>query len=305
MKKNKRPQIGIAWAKMPLSEEELELIHPRHRKRPFLLCENMGSFYYAFPCTSNIEHNNTRYENQKVILKTDLNFNKSLVNLGQVYELPKENIIDFIHPIRPLYNNEIIKKINACSDYSNYPEDFIEYYAKFDYTLETDDLVELYDQLYIINESKRKYFNVSKVYPYPVNKSTLAEVDGLKYYISLESKDLHKSNPFQYRSHIPEFSTKEKKPISIKEKDFSKLYNLEPGMIISYNNEDKTYKMIVLENCITDLYIITGEEKDTYNNFELMTIPVDTNIDYKVVGLLNESRLAKLNSEKNKIKEKI
>lgn len=305
--KKEKIKFEIAWAMMPLPKEKLELINQFHRKRPYLLCMDMDSFYYAFPCTSNVFNNNIRYENQKIDLRTDLSYNKSLANIGEVFKLPKENILGSIKPIHSCYYNRIIKKLNACSEYSNYPQEFVDYISKFDYSLETNDLIELDEQLFIITEIKQKDYIVSKVYSYPINNYYPEDVDGLKYFVIPESYKFAKNESFKYRSRIPGYAIKDKYPINIENKDYSKLYNLEPGMIISYNENGNINKMVVLENCITDLFVICGEEKQMYRDYKPMTIPVDTKIEYKVTGYLSDDRTKILieNTNENIITKKL
>ena len=299
MKNNQVPMFKIAWALMPLPKEELELISHYHRHRPYLLCMEKDSFYYAFPCTSNLFHNNIRYENQKIELKTILSESKSLVDIGKVYKLPKENLRSYIEFISPIYNNEILKKLNACSEYSDYPEEFMDYFRQFNYSLEKDDLIELEEELYVITDLKPRNYSASKVYSYPLNNSYPVITDGLRYFVSPESYIIDKKDLYKYRSHIKDFSEKEKEPISIEEKDYSKLYNLEPGMIITYKTGENTNKMVILDNCITRLFGIYGEEKQMYRDYKPITIRVDTEIDYKVTGYLTEERTKKLIEKTN------
>ena len=297
MKENEL-QFNVAWAQMPMRKEQLELIEIGHRRRPYLLCMDMESYYYAFPCTSKIYSNNTRYENEKVVFESALSNYKSLAILAKVDKLPYENICSHIYDLNQRYNNEIIKKINACSQYSDYPKEFEEYFSNFNYSLDLKDLIELDEQLYFITNQDEKDFIVSKVYPFPVKNTSIAFADGLKYYISDESYKLDKNGSYKYRSHINYYDNTGQALIKKEQKDYSKLYNLEPGMIIKYDDN----KMVVLENCITDLFVLSGKDGNTYSTFETMTIPVDTKIDYKIDGFLQEERLVKLI---NKTNEKI
>ena len=89
---------------MPLSEEEIETIPYNHRIRPYLLCMDMGDYYYAFPTTSKILSNKTRYENEKVII----NETSSLVILHKIFRLPKRNLLERPRYLRRECSNEII-----------------------------------------------------------------------------------------------------------------------------------------------------------------------------------------------------
>ncbi len=294
MKENEL-QFNVAWAQMPMRKEQLELIEIGHRRRPYLLCMDMDSYYYAFPCTSKLYDNNIRYENQKVVFSSELSYHESLANLGNVYELPYENIYSRIYGINPKYNNEIIKKINACSKYSDYPKDFEEYFSNFNYSLDIKDLIEIDEQLFFITDQDENNYIASKVYPFPVKDTSIAFTDGLKYFITQESFKLDKNESYEYRSHINYYDNTGQALIKKEQKDYSKLYNLEPGMVIKYDDN----KMVVLENCITDLFVLNGKEGNTYSTFESMTIPVNSKIDYKIEGFLQDERLVKLMNKTN------
>ena len=299
MVKDNNVKFQLAWAFMPLDADKLDRIETSHRIRPYLLCMDMGSFYYAFPCTSKLFNTSDRYANEKAVIKSSAFFGSSLVRLGEVYKLPKELISGKIHSLMDTYDNELIKKINACSKYSNYPEEFINHYKDLPYHCNINDLVESKDQLYVITGYKGQKFIGRRVYPFPIDESSLEKVDGLKFYVSLSAVHLLDKDEIKYRSCLDGYCNRMKEIIHLEEvKDYSKLYNLEPGMIISHNDD----RYIVVENHITELDVLVGKEEQTYSMFEPAKIPGDSKFRYEVVGFLEDKRFDKL-LESKKIKE--
>ena len=201
----------IAWAQILLSEE-VETIPYNHRIRPYLLCMDIGDYYYAFPTTSKILSNKTRYENEKVII----NETSSLVILHKIFRLPKRNLLK-----RPRYLRR------ECSNES--------------YSLEENDIIEYNGESHLIIEIDNEKYYLHKVHSYPVNGSVLVEIDGCKYYIDITSLyKLNKSENHIYSTRISKHSLKGtnikdwilNRPILRNQKDHPLRKNLIPGMVI-------------------------------------------------------------------------
>ena len=292
----------IAWAYMPLTEEEIETIPYSHRKRPYLLCMDMGDYYYAFPATSNVYNNKTRYENEKIVI----NNGGSLIKIGEVSKLPKDYLLEYPRDISEEYSNEIIKKINACISYSKYPQEFIDFFMNKEYYLEENDIVEHNGELYLIIETNNVKYYLHRVYPYPVNGSVLVEMDGCKYYIDISCLyELNKSENLTYYTRIGECSLEGinikdwllSKQILRNQKDYTQFNNLVPGMVIDvcFNNED--IRMVILEKHGNEIEALYGSPYITYSNYQLGCFSNDNILSYSVFNTLSDERLEKLRSK--------
>ena len=292
----KKESFKIAWAKMPIDDEELEKIEEDHRIRPYLLCMDKGAFYYAFPCTSKISKT-SRYENEKIVLRSSLSDSPTLVNVGELFVLPKDNILGYEHSVDSKYSNEIIKKINACIKYRNYPQEFIDYLQSKEYKCGVNDLVEVDGLLYVLVGDRDEDFVGYRVYPYPVDYSYMSVVDGLRYYISPKRFYTLKSDEITYRSRLHGI---EDDTIIESTTDYSKIYNLEPGMIIKCEDKEKIIVIIILENYKDSLETMVGRDDESYSNFSPLTIPGTAKFEYEVVGYLTSDRVEKLIELKDK-----
>ena len=116
--------FSLVWALMPLSPSELQQIPKGHRIRPYLVFEINGE-YYGFPCTSNVFNNNNRYANSQVVLNYHEYYKKTLVKLEKVYKIPLNNFKGFFKPVYKNDENEIVKKIQANFQFSDYPPEVI------------------------------------------------------------------------------------------------------------------------------------------------------------------------------------
>lgn len=310
MEETNELELTLVWALMPLSEEELEEIPPSHRIRPYLLCLEKEEYFYAFPATSQVFDSKIRYQNEKVIL-TAIDYRKSLINLGKIYQLPKENIYSDEYPIDPRYKNEIIKKIQANFDYGNYPEEVKEKYKNKQTTFSCNDLVEIRGQLYVvIGTYNNEQLIVYPVYKYPVNKTIPKETDGLIYYVDTNNLMLVSScNVDRYCSQLFGFSygtvksEEELKTLRIRfnsrekistKKIYKNFSELEPGMIISYTYNNIIYKIIILENNGYDVEALIGNDKTPYSTFEPINLSLDMSLNYEITGMLNIKRLEDL-----------
>ena len=290
----------LVWAKMPLPDEELNLIEESHRIRPYLLFMENEDYYYSFPCTSKIFNKEIRYENSIVRLNRIIDDRKSLVLLNTVYKMPKKNLIQFAGCVPLSLENEIIKKIQANTEYCDYPEDVVNYFNSFDINYGPNDMVSVNNRLYIISSIIDDNYLCIPVHKYPVKNTYQFEVDAILYYADTVNKVLlNKGNITSYYTrttinfnNIEEYSSLFPK---IEDNiDYSKAHNLIPGMILKYNVGEEVYKMIVLTNADSGLEVLVGKEKQTYGSFIYDTIPSDSDFDYEIVGTLNSKRLQKL-----------
>lgn len=314
----------MVWAYMPLSTEEMRKIGFRHQVRPYLLCMEKKDFFYAFPSTSQVSTSKIRYQNEKVILDGAVDDKKSLVDLSRVYKLPKENIRSDEYIIFDYQANEIIKKMQACFEYCDYPEEVKEYFSHKKVSYSDNDLVESNGMLYnIVGYKGKNILFTLPVFKYPVDNTVLVETDGLKYYVDVQNivcikrEDVDKyctqlfgftrGNSMKNRTDLKElleyYSTM---PTIACNKDFTKFCNLEPGMIINYEANDVSNKMIILENYGSDLEVIVGLDGEMYRDFIPMNLPSNIDFQYEIAGTLNEERLANLiDRSKDKLNEMV
>lgn len=307
--------FSLAWAYMPLSEEEMSKIDFRHHMRPYLLCMEKDDYFYAFPCTSQVEKNKSRYQNGKVILSTDIDYKKSLVDLSKIYKLPKDNIRSEEYRVFDYQENEIIKKMQANFEYCDYPDEVKDYIGNKETFISVNDLIESNGQLFVvvgINGKNTLY--VLPVFRYPVNNTIEAETDGLKYYVKAdEILEITRSEVDKYCTQLFGFSygSNKKNKSDLRKllklyrgmstitcsRDFTKFCNLEPGMIISYKVNGVVNKMIILGNYESDLEVIAGLEDELYCDFKPMNLPSDVDFEYEIVNCLNDERLTSLQSK--------
>lgn len=316
----KQNKMCLVWAKMPLLEEELDKIEDSHRIRPYLLCLENEDYFYAFPATSKFYKEISRYINQTVLLRNIIDYRKSLVNLSKVYLLPKENILSEKYPINKESINEIIKKIQANSEYKSYPEEFENFYKNKRIEYSRDDLIEIRGMLFvIIGFTTDNRLIINPVYKYPVNNTIEKEVNGLKYYADIEKIFfVSKDHVDKYCTQLKGISCRTFKNgennkqrlkvifrnirITFKDKienckDYTIFSNLEPGMIIEYKFNDITYKLIIIENNGYDIEALCGNESETYSLFEPINIPTNIILNYQIVGTLNKKRLEELRTK--------
>ena len=300
-------RFKIAWASMPLPEEELKKIEYGHTKRPYLLCMDKKDYYYAFPCTSNVLNNKIRYENEKAIVWSSINTKPTLVKLSELTILPKDCLLSEEAVVNKDYNNEIIKKINASSEYNEFPSDFKEFFKNMDYYYDINDVVSVGDDLYIIVDNKDNETFVSfRVYPYIVNNTVPLSTDGLNYYVDVFNtvylkkdsinKYVTRIDDMYYDVYYDEALIKYLLSANVvkDDTDYSKFHNLEPGMIIKFEYNGNILKMIVLEKDVSYTTVLIGSEDEMYSNFEKTDLPNGIGLEYKIVGFLTEDRLEKL-----------
>lgn len=289
----------IAWAQMPLSEEQLKAIPHNHRVRPYLLCMDMGDYYYAFPTTSKIYDNNFRYENEKVLI----NGMSSLVRIHELYKLPKENLLEIPRVVSRVYTNEIIKKINACMKYIKYPTEFIEFFSGKEYDLEESDIIEHIGSLYLIINSDYKNFFLHRVYTFPVDNSVMIELDGAKYYVDISRiYNINKDKNPTYYTRVNQCSLDRMdirswlldRPTLRNQKDYTKIKNLIPGMVIDTFFDGESVRMIILENSGNEIKALYGDVCTTYSNYQLGSFSYDSISTYMIFSTLVDERFYKL-----------
>lgn len=289
----------IAWAQMPLSEEQLKAIPHNHRVRPYLLCMDMGDYYYAFPTTSKIYDNKYRYENEKVLI----NGMSSLVRIHELYKLPKGNLLEIPRVVSRVYTNEIIKKINACMKYIKYPTEFIEFFSGKEYDLEENDIIEHIGSLYLIINSDYKNFFLHRVYTFPVDNSVMIELDGAKYYVDISRiYNINKDKNPTYYTRVNQCSLDRMdirswlldRPTLRNQKDYTKIKNLIPGMVIDTFFDGESVRMVILENSGNEIKALYGDVCTTYSNYQLGSFGYDCISTYMIFSTLADERFYRL-----------
>ena len=304
----------LYWAYMPLSPEEMNRIPENHRIRPYLVCMEDENSFYGFPCTSNIFQNKERYVNSRAIIEYS-GYNPTLVKLDTIYKLPKENIKGFFHHIHKGDDNEIIKKIQANFEFSNYPQEVVDYFEGMNTHIGWCDVIMYNDQLYNVVGIIGKKFILIPIYRYPVNNTVECNFDGLKYYADVDKIIfLQNDGYFKYCTYTCElkYGRNVKTKEEVKELgeyyfslprvqcncDYSKLSDVEPGMILDYFEEDIMHKLIVLTKNESELEVLIGGEHDIYATFEYKKIPINTDMLFIVSGVLSDDRFIKLRAKK-------
>ena len=302
--------FSLVWALMPLSPSELQQIPKGHRIRPYLIFEINGE-YYGFSCTSNVFNKKNRYANSQVVLNYHEYYKKTLVKIEKVYKIPLNNFKGFFKSVYKYDENEIVKKIQANFQFSDYPPEVIDYFELLPIKISCGDMVMQNNRLYSVVGIMNKKLVLVPIYKYPFNNSVECSTDGLMYYADVDNMIfLQNDNSFKYCTEMYGLyygkDNKDKNDIKELVEYYSslprvkcdccydKICMLEPGMIIDYISNDKTYKMIVLAKNEMELDVILGNEKEFYSNFNQIKLPIDTNMIFEVTGVLNNERLNKL-----------
>lgn len=300
---NKKINFEIAWAYMPLDKKDLNSMPKRHRKRPYLLCMDKGSFYYAFPCTTQVQNYENTNDNEKIVTI----YPKHMIELFEVYMLPKSNVIGYPTPICSKDTNEIIKKVNVTIRNKKFPNDFKEYFKKLDYYCDENDIIKIDNEIYVIIDSNDDEFFVHKVYSYPVNNSVLIEMGRTKNYVDLSKIYTFKKDcQHKYCNRINkcmfgnESSLKDyllTLPILTKQKDYSIINNVDPGMVVDFTTEYDSLRMVVLKVDNFDITALCGKSYEKYNEFNLVHIDTDTIKSFKIISNISNYRLNNLLNE--------
>lgn len=324
------------WATMPLNEEELLKVPVGHQERPYLIILEKKEHYYAFPCTSNVFGNNSRYENSKLLLRGQRTQNgKSLALLERVYLLPKDNLIyedEIEYELTPKEINELLKKLKANIKFSNYPQEVIEFITKIPTTFTINDLILHNDRLYIIIGDTKDHngyycFSVSNA---PFNKSIEVIADTNKYYVNVnEVHHIIPNETTEYKSIIsgfalPEISKGEnikvclsnlKKYLTLsprfkkvsseyKENQHIAFKDLQPGTVISYIEDDIKKKMVILKKDSNNQIVLDGLENQMYKDYTVCYFPVDFTFDFKIENTLCDERVETLINKRLQSEEK-
>ena len=290
----------LKWAKMPLSKEELDRIDEFHRIRPYLLFMENKNYYYSFPCTSKYFEKEIRYENSVVRLDRIIDYRKSLILLDTVYKMPKKNIMQHAAYVPLSVEHELIKKIHINKDYYDYPEEVVNYFSKFEDIYENKDIVSINNDLYVIDNISDDNCLCIPLYRYPVKGTYQIEIDSLYFYVDVNSRvSFNKNNIDSYVSKTLLNFIYPKDFDYLFEKvedqiDYSKLYNLTPGMILKYKSGEDLYRMIVLTNKDNELEALIGRDNQTYGNYTYERISTDLDFEYEIFGTLNSKRLENL-----------
>jgi hypothetical protein len=310
METNNSSIFSLVWALMPLSTDELEQIPLNHRIRPYLIFE-INDEFYGFPCTSNINSKKNRYSNGQAILSYSEYEEKTLVKLEKVFIIPEEYYRGYFKPVNLNDENEIIKKIQANFQFSNYPQEVINFFESRPVKITCSDMIIRDNQLYSVVGMIYRQLLLVPIYKYPINNTVECSTDGLMYYADVDNTViLPNDNTFKYCTKLNDLqfgkNNKSRKDIRklmnhyfilprIKcDCSYNRFNELNPGMIIDYINNDIPYKMIILTKNDSEFGVITGDANDFYSNFNYMTLPINENITFEVTGVLSSDRLNQL-----------
>lgn len=315
------------WAKMPLEPEELKRVPLGHDVRPYLIVAEEKDFYYAFPCTSNVFGNKTRYGNCKLILRDQFTESgKSLVQLDKAYILPKKNIYydeNYGYTLPPDKINELLKKLKANNKFAHYPEAVMEQVNQQKTTFSKNDLISHNGQLFIII-SRIKYqngFYCLSVSPQPFNKAIQVIEDTNKYYVNVsEVHHIVPTEETEYISEIQGFSSlidemfiDDIKPYlkGLQNRTYtskrltyisSSFYQnqkipfrmLEPGTVISYQEDGIDKKMVILKTDSTNQVVLEGLANQMYKDYSISYYPKDYNFPFKIENTISDERVETL-----------
>lgn len=315
------------WAKMPLEPEELKRVPLGHDVRPYLIVAEAEEFYYAFPCTSKVFTNKNRYENSKLIIRNqNTESGKSLVQLDKAYILPKSNIYydeDFGYVLSPEEINELLKKLKANIKFSKYPQAVIDFITNLPTTLCVNDLISHNNQLYIII-SKIEYqngFYCLSVSNQPFNKAIMVEADTNKYYINInEVHHIIPNETTEYVSEIPGFRSRKQEMFLDDIKPYlnnlqnnnsiprrftrisSSLYEgqqlpfsmLQPGTVISYQEDGIDKKMVILTSDSNNQIVLEGLANQMYKDYSISYYPKDYQFPFKIENTISDERVEAL-----------
>ena len=70
--------------------------------------------------------------------------------LDKVYKLPFDNIRSGLARISEFEENQLVKRLRACSKFANYPEEVTEFIYNMEYEFSWYDLITHYYELYVI-----------------------------------------------------------------------------------------------------------------------------------------------------------
>lgn len=311
----------MQWAKMPLSDEEMKLIPESHQRRPYLLFLDMGDFYYAFPATSKFYYRKSRYANEELLVRRLFGSN-SLVLLGKIYKLPKDNLLSFPQKIDCEEVNELYKKLNANRKFHEYPSEVLAKIDTFETKISWGDLIRHSGELYVVigKVENRETLYALKVYNFEIDGTVLKIVDGNKYYVDINS--IHCINVNEDTEYISvmhgfSFGKFEKSKDELKDymlalqdiervqngftfEDFKHFARLPIGTVIVFKDGDILKKMIVLKKEANKVIVLEGLINQLYKDFEVAVYPNDFDFSFKVEGMITDERIFGLIDKKLK-----
>lgn len=293
----KKHNFEIAWAYMPLDKKELNSIKKSHRARPYLLCMDKGSYYYAFPCTTKVLNFDRTNENEKVITT----YPRQLIRFDKIVILPKSNISGLPVPLISKDTNEITKKLYNCTGNNVYPQDFKNYIRSLDFYCDESDIIKIDDDFFLIIESNDKEFYMHKITVYPVNNSVLIEMSRIKYYADLSKVyAINKKRPHRYANRVDERlygncgSIKDyllNIPLLTNQKDYSDINSVDPGMVIECELDREPIRLIVLKNENGLMEVLCGTKDKTYTEFKNTCIKNKDIKSFKIISNISDHRL--------------
>lgn len=301
-------KFKFAWALMPVSKDELSRIPVSHRVRPYLLTMNKENEFYAFPSSSQVTKRKSRYENENFITRI-YGEALTLTTLDEIFLLPKDNIHSEYTIMPKESENEVIKKLQSNCGYCHYPVDFREYIQSRSFYYDTNDLVLINSELYLlVGKLDEATFLALRVYQYKKDKTFLRISNGQKYYIDvfniyyLNSQDINKyysrlacmlniSDPNDLDKFFDKISCL---TIERSEEDLSLFKNLVSGTIIKYYEGVSPKKMIILENKHKKMIVATGNEELKYSEYSISCFPKEIDFDYTIEQTLTDERTESL-----------
>ena len=310
-----KSNIILHWAKMPLSDEELESVPEGHRIRPYLLFLDMGEYYYAFPATSKSYRSKNRYENEGVAISKAIDNKFSSVLLSEVFKLPKGNLVRNGGPISIAEETEIYKKLYANSKFVNYPKEVIDEIYSRPIKISRNDLFRFDSGLYVYLGLTRDLNNMYafRVYSALIDGMVEASADTNKYSVDVDQiYTIPVDGKLEYVSKLYGFSCSYEEPqewIESYEDDerisngmtlesYNCFGNLPAGTVISYMDNGESKKMIILVNKDGKLTVLEGLCNQMYKDFVLAEYPSDFGFDYVIENTLDDSSVSNLISRR-------
>lgn len=153
------------------------------------------------------------------------------------------------------------------------------------------------------------------MYPFPVDNSVMIELDGSKFYVDISKiYNIDKDKNPTYYTRVNQCSLDGidiktwllDRPILRNQKDYTKIKNLKPGMVIDTFFGGKSVRMVILENNNNEIKALYGDASDTYSNYQLGCFPYDSISSYMIFSTLSDERFSKLRDKhiRNEINKK-
>ena len=94
-------------------------------------------------------------------------------------------------------------------------------------------------------------------------------------------------------------------PILTKQKDYSIINNVDPGMVVDFTTEYESLRMVVLKVDNFDITALCGKSYEKYNEFNLVHIDTDTIKSFEIISNISNYRLNNLLNEHTKNDKKV